>query len=217
MNLEQKTIKPIFENEHFIIIDKPVPMSFEGHDGVLAKLREVYQDVYGVHRLDRATSGLMIFAKNKDTQRELSEMFAERIIHKTYIAISTQRPLKKMGTIKGDLIKGRGGNYLLKRTVEKPSVTNFKSFYDSSSDLRLFILKPLTGQTHQLRVHLKSIGSPILGDERYGGDKSDRMYLASVKLDFTFRDEEFSFSHYPVFGEYFLEESVKSVFENLDI
>ena len=153
----------------------------------------------------------MLFAKNKKIQKDLSDLFTRRLISKTYLALSKFRPLKKMGTIKGDLEKGRGGNYRLLRTNKNPSITKFKSYYIEKLNLRAFVLSPLTGQTHQLRVHLKSIGSPILGDERYGTDKSDRMYLACIQLSFILNNEKFDFIHYPEEGDYFLRSEVTEI------
>lgn len=148
----------------------------------------------------------MIFAKNKDIQRAISELFAQKKVGKTYVALSLHRPVKKMGSIKGDLQKGRGGSYRLLRSNHNPSLTRFQSFYLQAVEQRVFILEPKTGQTHQLRVHLKSIGSPILGDMRYSGDESDRMYLACVKLEFKLNGEQFRFEHLPKTGKHFANE-----------
>ena len=153
----------------------------------------------------------MLFAKSKEAQRQFSDLFTQRKIQKTYLALSIHRPSKKMGLIKGDLEKGRGGSYRLLRTSTNPSLTSFKSFFLSESKLRVFILTPTTGQTHQLRVHLKSIGSPILGDTRYGSDQSDRMYLACIGLKFKFQEEEFEFKFLPTVGEQFNKKELDSL------
>lgn len=200
----------------YFIVHKPAGVSFEGESGILSLLRAEFPEALGVHRLDKETTGLMLFARNKDAQRKLSLLFANKLIEKTYIALSFKKPIKKMGTIKGDLEKGRGGSYYLRRTTSNPSLTKFSSFYDPTTKLRLFILKPLTGQTHQLRVHLKSIGSEILGDARYGNTHSDRMYLACVGLKFDWCGQRNDYFFYPIKGDHFLDKSIKSLFlENL--
>lgn len=211
MKIAEVEIPLIFENDDFIVVDKPIGLEFEGSHGVLANLRVKYREIFGVHRLDKATSGLMLFAKTKDVQKALSELFAQKLVSKTYLALSLHRPSKKMGSIKGDLEKGRGGSYRLLRSNKNPSHTKFQSYYLEKAELRAFLLHPITGQTHQLRVHLKSIGSPILGDERYGSDKSDRTYLACIKLSFLLNDKKFEFTHHPVVGEYFLSDEISEI------
>ena len=109
-----------------------------------------------------------------------------------------------MGRIKGDLIKGRGGSYYLSKEQKNPSQTSFKSYFDEKRSLRVFLLEPYTGQTHQLRVHLKSISSAILGDMRYGSDPSDRMYLAATSLNFQYKDVEYKYKFVPNQGEHFV-------------
>jgi tRNA pseudouridine32 synthase/23S rRNA pseudouridine746 synthase len=199
----------IFENDQFLIIEKFGGISFEGVDGLLSQVRSVWPGSFGIHRLDKDTSGLMIFGKNKSSQIELSKMFQDKKIDKFYFALSSFRPKKKMGSIKGDLVKSRGGSYRLSKEMKNPSHTKFESLYFKKEKTRGFLLRPYTGQTHQLRVHLKSLGSAIIGDSRYGtqvkpGD-SDRMYLASVYLKFEFSGKMHEFFRYPTSGTSFLD------------
>ncbi|MCW9016026.1 MAG: hypothetical protein OQJ89_03615, partial [Kangiellaceae bacterium] len=109
---------------------------------------------------------------------------------------------KKQGKIVGDIVKSRGGSYKLLKIKTNPSVTRFKS-YGMTGGKRLFVLAPITGKTHQLRVVMKSIGSPILGDSRYRGNESDRAYLHAYQIEFTLRDEAFKFNVLPSQGEDF--------------
>jgi len=194
-----------FENDDFLIIHKPAGLEFHGGDGVLNKLRINHTDALGVHRLDRGTSGLMLFAKTKEAQRDLSQLFENKKVRKTYIALSNLKPRKKQGGIKGDLEKSRGGSYKLTRNMVNPSNTKFKSTKFSSSELWGFVLNPLTGKTHQLRVVLKSLGSTIVGDERYNGIDSDRMYLHSYSLKFKYKGFEYNFEGYPIMGKLFMD------------
>ena len=80
--------------------------------------------------------------------------------------------------------KARNGSYRLLRTLDNPAITRFWSRLDTSFGERLFLLKPHTGKTHQLRVAMKSLGAPIFGDTRYGGDEADRTYLHAWALEF---------------------------------
>jgi len=89
--------------------------------------------------------------------------------------------------------QARNGSWKLLRSVENPAVTQFFSF-GLTPGLRLYLLKPHTGKTHQLRVALKSLGVPLLGDTRYGADKSDRAYLHAWQLAFELDGKSYQFS-----------------------
>ena len=143
-----------------------------------------------VHRLDISTSGLILFAKNSLTAAELSQLFADHKIEKNYVAIAKGKPKKKQGWIKGDMNKGRNGSWLLLRTSDNPAITSFQSFaVPESPGQRVYLLQPRTGKTHQLRVAMKSLGTPILGDKRYKGEQSDRCYLHAFELKFTWQNK----------------------------
>lgn len=182
-------LQVIYENNDFLIVSKPAGIEYHGDSGLVALIRQDNAQLIGVHRLDRDTTGAIIFAKNKEVASELGLMFQNREISKTYIALAGNKPSKKQGMISGDIVKTRGGSYTLKRSQDNPSITQFmsKSLFDG---VRLYWLIPKTGRTHQLRVVLKSLGVPILGDKRYGGDSSDRMYLHAFKLEFDWKGEK---------------------------
>ncbi len=182
-------LQVIYENKDFLIVSKPAGIEYHGDSGLVALIRQDNAQLIGVHRLDKDTTGAIIFAKNKEVASKLGLMFQNREISKTYIALAGNKPSKKQGMISGDIVKTRGGSYSLKRSQDNPSITQFisKSLFDG---VRLYWLKPKTGRTHQLRVVLKSIGVPILGDKRYGGDLSDRMYLHAFKLEFDWKSEK---------------------------
>ncbi len=182
-------LQVIYENKDFLIVSKPAGIEYHGDSGLVALIRQDNAQLIGVHRLDKDTTGAIIFAKNKEVASKLGLMFQNREISKTYIALAGNKPSKKQGMISGDIVKTRGGSYALKRSQDNPSITQFisKSLFDG---VRLYWLKPKTGRTHQLRVVLKSIGVPILGDKRYGGDLSDRMYLHAFKLEFDWKGEK---------------------------
>lgn len=157
-----------------------------------------------VHRLDDATSGLLLLAKKPEAAAELGALFANREIEKYYLALADGKPSKKQGTVVGDIKKSRSGSYLLSRTRNNPSVTQFFS-YSLGDGRRAYLLKPHTGKTHQLRVVMKSLGTAIIGDNRYGptNQESDRMYLHATALRFRFRGEQRVYVSLPKSGELF--------------
>lgn len=203
----QKSV--IYSHDDFIVVSKPANVSFHGNQteaGFASALQtELGQTLFPVHRLDRITSGLLLFARNQAAARELGRLFEEGEIAKFYLAISDQKPAKKQGWVKGFMEKGRNGCWRLSREHGVAAVTQFFS-YGLSSGLRLFIVRPRTGRTHQIRVALKSLGSPILGDARYGGSNADRGYLHAWAVCFTWQGEQLSFTLPPQEGIFFSDE-----------
>jgi 23S rRNA pseudouridine1911/1915/1917 synthase len=138
-----------------------------------------------VHRLDRATSGVMICAKTETALKQLQKQFSERKTKKTYIAIIAGRlanpeaiidmPIERNPKQPQTFRVGRQG---------KPAITQYKTL-KVSDNYSLVELKPTTGRTHQLRVHLKHLGHPIVGDNLYGGMPADRLYLHALSLEIT--------------------------------
>ncbi len=203
-------LKLLFENSRFIVFYKPEGVSFHSEEGegfvVLAE-KQTGLKLYSVHRLDKMTSGLILLAKNSETANRLSRLFEERRIEKFYLALSMRKPKKKQGWIKGDMALARRGSYKLLNTNENPAVTQFISTALRTHE-RLFLVKPHSGKTHQIRVALKSLGSPIAGDIRYAASdeakREERGYLHAYALRFTLDTEEFSFVSPPESGERFL-------------
>jgi tRNA pseudouridine32 synthase/23S rRNA pseudouridine746 synthase len=145
-----------------------------------------------------------LLAKTRPAAAALSQLFAKRKIEKYYVAISPRKPKKKQGKVDGDMKKSRGGSYIL--TPSQDGVSKAVTFFHSVSVAnvgRFFYIKPVTGKTHQIRVALKSIGSPILGDKRYKGEASDRLYLHSMMLRFDYLGEYFSIQCLPQAGMHF--------------
>jgi 23S rRNA pseudouridine1911/1915/1917 synthase len=174
----------IYEDDMVKVLDKPA--------GLLSMPRAQYcpertLEDYGllVHRLDRDTSGVVIVAKSEDVQIFLKKQFQDRTTHKTYYAVVEGRP--KLDEAKIDLPIARD----LKRPTTfrvdpngKASETHYK-VVKSNGEYSLVELKPTTGRTHQLRVHMKYLGHPILGDPIYSTKKADRLYLHAGKLEIT--------------------------------
>ncbi len=139
------------------------------------------------------TSGLLILAKRAEIAAQFSRLFEQRQIDKYYLAIGSKKPKKKQGTIVGDMERSRRSSWKLVNSKNNPAVTQFFSAAAQSGE-RLFLCKPLSGKTHQIRVALKSIGSPIKGDAIYNvSDDADRGYLHAYALRFELCGELFQF------------------------
>jgi len=200
----------VYDHLSFVIASKPAGVNFHSEEeaGFVVQMSEqLGLPLFPVHRLDKMTSGLVILAKNSETAAVFGKMFENREIEKYYLAISMRKPKKKMGWIKGDMTSARRGDYKLLTTMENPAITQFISCALRTHE-RFFLIKPHTGKTHQIRVALKSLGSPIAGDMRYAASdearKEDRGYLHAYALRFRLDDEVFSFVSPPDEGERFI-------------
>ncbi len=169
----RKEISPtvLYEDAHVKVINKPSGLLSMGKGEFCV---EPTLEDFGllVHRLDRGTSGVVILAKDEDTQSMLRRQFQERHAHKVYYAVVKGRP--KLDEAKIDLPLAR--NYKHHATFQvdpngRESITFYKVL-KTTGDLSLLELRPVTGRTHQLRIHLKYIGTPIVGDDVYGGEKT---------------------------------------------
>jgi len=199
----------IFENDDFIVFDKPFGLSFHSEEGagfVVKAEEKTGLKLYSVHRLDKMTSGLLMLAKSSFMANKITKLFEEKNIQKFYLAISMRKPKKKQGWIKADMGSSRRGSYKLLKTNDNPAITQFISTALRTHE-RFFLIKPHTGKTHQIRVALKSIGSPIAGDIRYAAvedaQKEDRGYLHAFALSFELEGKSYSFISAPKMGERF--------------
>jgi len=196
----------VFKHVDFFVFEKPANASFHNEEGsgFFTYLSNSFpaETLYPVHRLDKITSGLVLIARNKTAAQRFGAMFESRLIQKTYIALSDKKPSKKQGTISGDMQQTRDGNWKLLHSKKSPAITRFTS-HSSAPNLRIFILKPETGKTHQLRVMMKALGSPIIGDIRYGGTPSDRSYLHATALKFDWSGEDITCLLPPTNGNLF--------------
>lgn len=193
----------VADETDFIVIAKSHNVHFHSQDGSAGVMAKLEQDLgiklFSVHRLDTLTSGLLLFAKSSQAAAEFTRLFTEHKVQKYYLALAKGKPKKKQGSIIGDMAKSRRSMYKLMRTMDNPAKTQFFS-QSVAEGLRLYLLKPLSGKTHQLRVALASIGVPILGDTLYGGEESDRGYLHAFSLHFIFSGKEYQYINYPSEG-----------------
>lgn len=186
----------LFSDAALIVIDKPsgllsVPgRGEEKADSAISRVQRIFQDALTVHRLDMDTSGLLVMARGADAHRTLSKQFARGEVSKTYIADVWGTPSPSEGLIDLPLIADWPNRPRQKvdDTIGKPSQTRYRIIRSHRHGARVE-LTPLTGRSHQLRVHLASIGHAILGDEFYAAPAafaaSDRLRLHASKLRFT--------------------------------
>lgn len=176
------------------MVDKPagllaVPGRGEDkQDCLSARVQREYPDALVVHRLDMATSGLMVFARGAEMQRVLSHMFREREVTKRYVAIVAGELDSPTGEVNLPIAADWPNRPLHKIDHEsgKPSLTRYTLLaYDAATHTSRLELEPVTGRTHQLRLHMAAIGHPILGDLLYGNPASaPRLMLHACSLRF---------------------------------
>lgn len=179
-------IEVLYEDEAIVVVDKPSGMIVHpGHgqpDGSLVSAllgRGTTLSAIGaperpgiVHRLDQGTSGVIVVARSDRAQRELANAFAERRVDKRYLTLVWGRPAEREGTI--DRAMGRSRTHPLKMAVEglrgapRPARSHYRVLEEMPGFAWLEV-RPESGRTHQIRVHLQSIGHAIVGDELYGG------------------------------------------------
>ena len=177
----------VFENDDFVAIHKPsglltIPDREQSEKSLKEYLTEKYGTIFTVHRLDKDTSGLVLFAKNEATHKYLSKLFEERKVEKYYLGIVTGQPANTTGTIDAPITEHLTHKGLM--TIHKsgkPSLTTYEVL-DANKHFSLVSFQLHTGRTHQIRVHSKNIGHPLACDPLYGDGKL--LMLSSVKKKF---------------------------------
>lgn len=210
----------IAQTPDYLIINKAPGISVHRDEAEVGLLQQISVELecgplYLVHRLDKMTSGLLILARHREAASYLSRQFQAKTVEKYYIALSDQKPRKKQGLIKGDMVRTRRGSWKLTTEQTNPAITRFFSSAPMPG-LRLFLLRPFTGKTHQLRVALKSIGAAIIGDQRYHSGAAlavDRGYLHAWMIAFDWQGQRCEYRCDPSCGELFLQASVKQQLE----
>ena len=182
----------------FVVLVKPPGLLSEPgrgpekRDSLLVRAQAVYPDARIVHRLDMMTSGVIVLARETLAHASLSEAFREREVDKRYEALVHGRPAQDEGEIDLPLVVDwpNRPRQIVCHDTGKPSLTHYRvvgeAHVDGVGTLARIALAPVTGRTHQLRVHLASLGCPIAGDPFYGiaGDTAPRMMLHACRLAF---------------------------------
>ena len=185
----------IFENEQFIAINKPSGLlSIPDRIGEEISLKKIlankYGSIYTVHRLDKDTSGIIIFAKDEVTHKQLSQLFEGREMEKYYLGLVYGSMMTPSGSIDAPIMEHPGKtSKMMTHAKGKPSLTD----YEMIESFKLFSwlqFRIHTGRTHQIRVHMQHLGHPIVCDELYGDPKP--VLLSSLKRNFKLskHDEE---------------------------
>jgi RluA family pseudouridine synthase len=184
----------IYENDDFIVLNKPAGLlSIPDREGKNISLKKILQDEYGkvftVHRLDKDTSGLIVFAKDESLHQLLSHQFEQRQTEKIYLGLIIGSPLKEKDNIDSPIMEHptKKGVMIINRKG-KEALTDYEvlNAYGIFSWVRFQIH---TGRTHQIRVHMKHIGHPIACDKIYGDGKA--ILLSSIKHNYKLsRNEE---------------------------
>ena len=187
----------IYVDNDLLVINKPagllsVPGKGEDKlDCLITRVQKEYLDALTVHRLDMETSGLTVIARNAQIHKQLSKMFELKKISKSYIAIVDGELDKTEGTIDLPLICDwpNRPKQIVDHDKGKASITHYQVIdYDAHNNNSRIKLMPITGRTHQLRVHMQAIGHAILGDRLYANEeiflKMSRLCLHSCELKF---------------------------------
>lgn len=202
-------VQLIGEDEHIAVVLKPAGMlsEGEGRGSVITALREMCgTEIYPIHRLDKETAGVMVYAKNKKAAAKLSEQVRENKIHKKYYAVLTAVPELKEATLEDLLFRDKQKNktYVVKRM--RKGVRDASLSYRVIGTNESFALADITlktGRTHQIRVQFASRKMPLYGDGKYGGG-SGKLALFSYSLSFTHpvTGEQMCFTAKPDIAEY---------------
>jgi 23S rRNA pseudouridine1911/1915/1917 synthase len=167
------SLEIIAQNDHFIVVNKPAGLlSIPDREGKEVSLKQLLQQqlgqVFTVHRLDRETSGIIVFAKDADTHKFLSQAFEERNVEKYYVGLVNGLLSEKQKTIDAPIMEHSGKRGLMiVHKKGKPAITDYEVL-EEFGKYSLVQFRIHTGRTHQIRVHMQYVGHPLVCDVLYG-------------------------------------------------
>ena len=198
--MQPDALAVLYVDDALLVLDKPAGLlsvpgrGVDKQDCLSARAQRQFPDALIVHRLDMATSGLMIMARGVDVQRSLNQAFSNRSVNKRYIAVVDGQlapPPESWGLIDLPIIVDwpNRPRRIIDHEKGKPSMTRWRVLSrDLTADTTRVELEPVTGRSHQLRVHLLALGHAILGDALYASPRvqamSNRLQLHACSLDF---------------------------------
>ena len=183
----------ILETEDFIAINKPsgllsIPDRIQSEPSLKDLLKQQYGNIFTVHRLDRETSGVIVFAKHEDAHKQLSQLFEGRDVAKYYYGLVNGVPVPPQGTIDTPIMEHFAKNgKMIAHDKGKPSLTD----YEVLENFQIYSwvkFRIHTGRKHQIRVHMQSIGNPIMCDELYGNPEP--IYISKLKRHYNLSKNE---------------------------
>lgn len=181
--LEALRARVLYKDDHVLVINKPAGLAVQGGSGTIHHLDAMLDGLQFdaierprlVHRLDKDTSGVLVLARTRKAATALARSFQTKDVRKLYWAISVGVPVPEQGKVDLPLSKrsGQGGEKVWVDEFDgKYAVTHFRVVERTASRAAWVELEPVTGRTHQLRVHMMAMGTPILGDGKYGGKEA---------------------------------------------
>lgn len=181
----------LINNDYFLAVNKPHSVAVQGGSNIKLSINDAlnYLNQYNgtdyklVHRLDKETSGVLLVAKGPDNAAKLAKAFKEQLIRKIYNALLSSIPRETCGIIQSNLSKVRLGSAdIVQINDEGKYAETFYKVIKTIHNCALVEFKPTTGRMHQLRVHSKQLGCPIVGDKKYDGPAYSRMMLHAESL-----------------------------------
>lgn len=189
----------IYEDEGLIVVNKPAGLAVHGGSGLKWGLIEAYRQLKReepflelVHRLDRETSGCLLLAKKSSVLKDLQAQWQANRVSKIYWAISNHpwqgKPQLKVSVpLQKNILKS--GERMVRVSKDGKEAISYVHLIANNTDACWLKVSIETGRTHQIRVHLQYLGHPIIGDEKYGNGKAQRLYLHAYKIKFDYKGE----------------------------
>ena len=180
----------VFEDEWLLAYDKEADLPcqqtpYDGYNNLYAALSRLKPGYLALHhRLDSPTSGIMVFARRREANKVLSRLFSQGPLTKTYLALTQGSPSEEAWETDLAVAKKKGGYHCPRDGSGKPARTRFKVL-SRQPGRTLVEAVPVTGRTHQIRLHLQARGLPIIGDQTYGGPPASRLMLHALSLALT--------------------------------